>query len=80
MSQAWQAQAESIARVMVRPLEQDGGRYTFESADGGDKHLVVRAFTGDCADCVMEDDDLARLLQEAIQRVDPDVTVSVVPG
>ncbi len=78
MSEAWQAQAESIARVMVRPLEQDGGRYTF--ASGGGKHLVVTAFTGDCADCVMEDDDLARLLQEAIHRVDPDVTVSVVPG
>lgn len=80
MSANWRAQAESIVRVMVQPLEQDGGRYTIEPATDDRKHLVVRADNGDCADCVMEDDDLARLLQEAVQRIDPDVTVSVVPA
>jgi hypothetical protein len=74
---AWRAKAESIVRTVVRPMEADGARYALDEGPGA-KQLVVRASNGDCADCVMENDDLARLLQEAVNRVDPDVVVTVV--
>jgi Fe-S cluster biogenesis protein NfuA len=75
---AWQAQVESIVRTMVQPLTRDGGRFRIESCDPTTKQIVVRASMADCEACTMSDDELARLLEEAVQRTDPQARLSVV--
>jgi Fe-S cluster biogenesis protein NfuA len=75
---AWQSRVESIVRTMVQPLVADGGRFEIESCDPSTKQVVVRASFADCETCVMSDDDLARLLEEAVRRADHDTRLSVV--
>jgi Fe-S cluster biogenesis protein NfuA len=77
---AWRAQVESIVRTMVRPLVADGGRFRVESCDPTTKQIVVRASMSDCESCTMSDEDLAQLLEEAVQRTDPDARLFVVSG
>jgi Fe-S cluster biogenesis protein NfuA len=77
---AWQAQVESIVRTMVQPLIADGGRFRIESCDPTTRQIVVRASMADCPSCTMNDDDLARLLEEAVRRTDPLATLTVVSG
>ena len=77
---AWQAQVESIVRQMLRPLVADGGRFRIESSDPTTKQIVVQPSIADCEACTMTDDDLARLLEEAVRRIDPDIRLSVVEG
>jgi Fe-S cluster biogenesis protein NfuA len=77
-SSAWRAQVESIVRTMVQPLVMDGGRFQIESCDPTTKQIVVRASMADCDACSMSDEDLARLLEEAVQRADAEARVSVV--
>jgi Fe-S cluster biogenesis protein NfuA len=75
--QAWRIQIESVVRAMVQPLVADGGRFRIESCDPETRQVVVRAAMADCESCAMSEDDLARLLEEAVQRQDPDAHVSV---
>jgi hypothetical protein len=65
---------------MVQPLVADGGRFQVESCDPDTKEIVVRASMADCEACTMSEEDLARLLEEAVQRNDPSARVSVVSG
>jgi Fe-S cluster biogenesis protein NfuA len=76
----WRAQVQSIVRAMVQPLVADGGRFSIESCDPDSKEVVVRASLADCEACAMTEEDLARLLEEAIQRNDPQARVSVISG
>lgn len=76
----WRAQVESIVRTMVQPLVMDGGRFTIESCDPAAKQIVVRASMADCEACTMTNEDLASLLEEAVQRTDPEARLSVVGG
>jgi Fe-S cluster biogenesis protein NfuA len=75
---AWRAQVESIVRTMVQPLVVDGGRFQIESCDPTTKQIVVQASLANCEACTMTDDDLARLLEEAVQRTDPEAKLTVV--
>jgi len=77
---AWRAQVESIVRTMLQPLVADGGRFRVESCDPTTRQIVVWASMADCESCRMSDEDLARLLEEAVQRTDPDARLSVVSG
>lgn len=74
---AWQRQVESVVRSMVRPLVTDGGRFEVVSCDDVTRQVVVAADMGACEACAMSDADLARLLEEAIGRSSPGVTVTV---
>jgi Fe-S cluster biogenesis protein NfuA len=74
---AWQARVESIVQTMVRPLVQDGGKFRIESCDPATREIVVRASMADCEACTMSEDDLASLLEEAVQRSDPHARVTV---
>jgi Fe-S cluster biogenesis protein NfuA len=76
----WRAQVESIVRTMVQPLVMDGGRFQVESCDPATKQIVVRASMADCEACTMTDDDLASLLEEAVQRREPQARLTVVSG
>jgi hypothetical protein len=76
----WRTQVESIVRAMVAPLVADGGRFHIDSCDPDSKEIVVRASLADCEACTMSEEDLARLLEEAVQRNDPDARVSVISG
>jgi Fe-S cluster biogenesis protein NfuA len=75
---AWRAHVESIVRAMVQPLVADGGRFVIETCDPSTKQIVVRASMADCEECTMSDEALAQLLEEAVQRTDPDAQLSVV--
>ena len=77
---AWRARVESIVRTMVQPMVVDGGRFHIETCDPTTKQIVVRASMANCEACTMSDDDLARLLEEAVQRTDPEARLSVVSG
>lgn len=77
---AWRSQMESIVRAMVQPLVVDGGRFRIELCDPDTKKIVVHASMADCEACTMSEDDLAQLLEEAVQRNDPQAKVSVVTG
>jgi Fe-S cluster biogenesis protein NfuA len=74
----WRSQVESIVRAMVQPLVADGGRFHIESCDPESKEVIVRASLAECEACTMSEEDLARLLEEAVQRNDPQARVSVV--
>jgi Fe-S cluster biogenesis protein NfuA len=63
---------------MVQPLVADGGRFQIESCDPDSKEVVVRASMADCEACAMSEEDLAQLLEEAVQRNDPEARVSVI--
>jgi hypothetical protein len=65
---------------MVQPLVADGGRFRVESCNPDTKEIVVRASMADCEACTMSGEDLARLLEEAVQRNDPNARVSVING
>ena len=65
---------------MVQPLAADGGRFQIESCDPDTREVVVRASMADCDACAMSEEDLARLLEEAVQRNDPQARVSVISG
>lgn len=73
----WRVQMESIVRTMVQPLVADGGRFQIESCDPTTKEIMVRASMAECEACQMSDDDLAELLQEAVQRTDPQARVRI---
>lgn len=75
---AWRAQVESIIRTMVHPLVADGGRFDVESCDPDTREIVVRSSMADCEACAMSEEDLERLLEEAVQRRDSRAKVSVV--
>ena len=75
---AWRSQVESIVRTMVQPLTLDGGRFQIELCDPASRQIIVRASMSNCQTCTMSDEDLAQLLEEAVQRTDPEVRVSVV--
>lgn len=77
---AWQAQVQSVVRTMVQPLVADGGKFRIESCDSDTREIVVRASMANCASCAMSDEDLASLLEEAVQRSDPKAKVSVING
>ena len=76
----WRAQVESVVRAMVQPLVADGGRFQIETCDPDTKEVVVRASMADCEACAMSEEDLGRLLEEALRRNDPRATVSVISG
>ena len=76
----WRSQVESVVQSMVQPLVADGGRFRVESCDPGTKEIVVRAWMADCEACAMSEADLAQLLEEAVQRRDPEAKVSVLNG
>ncbi len=79
-SNVWRSQVEAIVRAIVQPLVTDGGRFRVEACDPDSKTVVVRASMADCEACAMSEDDLARLLEEAVRRSDPEARVSVVSG
>ena len=74
----WRNRVESTVRTMVQPLVIDGGHYIVEDCDDETKTVVVRASGGDCSACVMSDDALKMLLEEALQRFDAGIRVTVV--
>jgi Fe-S cluster biogenesis protein NfuA len=76
----WRAQVESVVRAMVQPLVADGGRFQIETCDPETKEVVVRASMANCEACTMSEEDLGRLLEEAVQRNDPQARVSVISG
>jgi Fe-S cluster biogenesis protein NfuA len=77
---AWRTQVESIVRTMVQPLTLDGGQFRIESCDPATRQIVVWASISNCEGCAMSDDDLARLLEEAVRRRDPEARLTVVSG
>jgi hypothetical protein len=78
--EVWQSKMQSIVRSMVQPLVADGGRFEIETCDPDSKRIVVRAAMADCKECAMSEDDLSWLLEEAVQRSDPEASVSVIGG
>jgi Fe-S cluster biogenesis protein NfuA len=77
---AWQAQVQSVVRSMVQPLVADGGSFSIESCDPATREIVIRASMSKCDGCAMSEEDLARLIEEAVKRNDPRAKVSVVSG
>ena len=73
----WRKQVVPVIRSMVQPLVTDGGRFDIVFSDEESRTVVVQADMGSCSVCVMSNDDLARLLQEAIERTSPGVKVTV---
>lgn len=69
---------ESTVRAMVQPLVADGGRFTVEPCDNQTHTVVVHAAMSNCGACAMSEDSLALLLEEALQRVDAELKVTVV--
>jgi Fe-S cluster biogenesis protein NfuA len=78
VSDPWVSEVASIVNTMVRPLVADGGRFDIERCDSSTRQVVVRASMADCDACAMSNEDLSRLLTEAVQRKDPDAQVTVV--
>ena len=67
--------AELVVRHFSRMVEPDGGSVELVSVEGAT--LTVRYRPGvneECADCVLEPDDLRALMQEALERQDPAIT------
>jgi hypothetical protein len=80
----WEKSVRSVIDAMARPLVTSGSRVWIESCDAAADRVAVRAeHPADCADCVMTDEDLASLLQEALRRTHRQIVVTVnssVPG
>lgn len=67
--------AELVVRHFSRMVEPDGGAVEIVSVEGAT--LTVRYSPGvneECADCVLDPDDLRELMKEALERQDPAIT------
>lgn len=74
----WEKSVRSVIEAMARPLVASGSRVWIESCDAAADRVAVRAeHAADCEACVMSDQDLARLLQEALRRTHHDIVVTV---
>ena len=78
MSNTWTSSISTIVQTMLRPLTVDGGQFDITGCNPETHEIVVRAAMTNCEACAMNTDDLARLLQEAVQRTDPKARVTVV--
>jgi hypothetical protein len=73
----WERSVRSVVDAMARPLVTSGWRVQIERCDPAANHVEVSADPADCVDCLMSDDDLAALLEEALRRAHAGITVAV---
>lgn len=76
----WEKSVRSVVDSMVQPLVTDGWIVQVQTVDPTAKRVELHVDQNDCEVCVMSNEDLAGLLEEAITRTGHEAQVSVSGG
>ena len=73
-----EAQLAAVLARFNRMLARDGGELTLDAVAGNEATVFYRKGENACESCVLADDDLAAMLDEAMPAFDPPLRIRLV--